>query len=362
MVRAFFFAAMILLGIIKPVSALELKLLKTFDGAEAPKAVEVSPDGNYAAVINLEGYGFWIIDTKTLTQKQTVTFPKTPAKGWNYTRKEPINSFAEKPVECGFSDGGRYLWVSFHNGASVVRYDVYNENTALTNNSQKTFIHDLEKKRTFTTTIPKITVGVTPKVVKATPDENFILVSNWHSNSISVIDTRKLENIKNITVGGGKRYVPRGIAVSSDSQRAYIANMASGTISVLSLDKLAVIDDIPVTENPRHILISGNDSSLYISDNVQGKVLKYNLASKIIEKSVSVGSRARTIAITPDERYLFAAAHYSGHIAVIDTATFKVLQYISIERPMGLAVSPDGKQLWASSYQGGFVNVYEIIR
>jgi len=355
------FALFIVWGIGRTAPALEFKLLKQFPGAEAPKAVEVSPDGTYAAVMNLEGFGFWLIDTATLAIRQKVHFPKTAAKGWNYTRKVTINSFAEKPVECDFTENGRYLWVSFHNGESVVRYDVRGENEKTAVSSQKTFIHDIQNKTKTTAMIPKIQVGVTPKIVKSTPDSKYVLVANWHSNSVSVIDSGTLKQIKEIIVGGGKRYIPRGIAISSDSRTAYVANMASGTISVLSLETLTVIDDVPVTENPRHLLISNDDRYLYISDNIRGLVLKYNIAKKTVEQSVPVGSRARTIAMTPDGRLLFAAAHYSGKVAAIDTTTFTVLQYIDIERPMGLSVSPNGKQLWASSYQGGFVNVYEII-
>ncbi len=340
--------------------SIELKLLKTFPEAEAPKSVVVSPDGKYAAVMNLEGLNFWLIDTQTLKIKEKVQFTRTPAKGWDYQNKKPINSFAEKPVECDFSDGGRYLWVSFHNGADVVRYDITHAEYTNGGDLQKAKVFDYEGKTNYITFMPKIKVGKTPKVIKVTPDGKYILVANWHSSSVSVIDPALMKNIIDIKLGGKNTYIPRGIAVAPDSKTAYIANMGGGTISYLDLAGLQVIKDIPVSPNPRHIVLSKDGKYLYVSENANGMVLKFNLETGKVEKRVEVGSQARTIEVTPDEKYLFAAAHYSGKVVVVDLGTFKIVKSVEMERPMGISVSPDGKQLWVTSYQGGFVRAYEI--
>jgi DNA-binding beta-propeller fold protein YncE len=136
--------------------------------------------------------------------------------------------------------------------------------------------------------------------------------------------------------------------------------MRGGTISVIDLDSLKQVKELHITPNPRHIVLSKNDSLLYISENGAGKAIEYDIYKKKITRSVSLGSQVRTICLTPDEKYMFAAVHESNKISIVDMKTFKEVGSVDIFKPMGVSVSPDGKQLWATSYQGGWIAVYEI--
>jgi YVTN family beta-propeller protein len=355
----------LMLTMLLPFSArgFELKHLKTFEGAGAPKAVEISPDGSYAAVMNLEGMDFWLISTATLEIIKKGQFFKTPAQGWDYKAREPIQSYAQKPVECAFSENGRLLWISLHNAEAVTIYDT--SDTLVPPDQapcERVRITDFINQRSYEQRIIRIKTGKTPKVIQVTPDGRYALVANWHSSSVSVVDTQQYITIKAIRLGGTRGYIPRGIAVSADSSRAYVANMGGGTISVIDLTSLEVIDDIPATANPRHIILSKDQRTLYISDNINGKLLAFDLIAKKTMREVSVGKMARTIALTPDERYLFGVSHDEGKVAVVDTEGFTIIYKKVFPFPMGLAVTPDGKQLWVTSYQMGKIGVFEIVR
>lgn len=342
----------------------ELTKLETFYTYGAPKAVEVSDDGKYAAVMNLEGRNFWLINAETLEVAVKGQFPKTPAEGFNYTTKTTFTSYAEKPVECDFSDNGRYLWMSFHNGECVVVYDIWQINPWIDDDTKeyddecKVTLEDLEYDFEDTIYIPWIDVGKTPKVIAVTPDEKYACVANWHDYSVSIIDIETLTEIEEIEIG----VIVRGLAVTSDSKTLYVARMGGGGISVIDLETFEVIDTLwPKNSwNPRHIVLSKDDRYLFISDNSSGKVLKYDLLNEKVDESVYIGSQARTIAITPDESLIFAASHGDGTIVTIDADTFEIIDEMDFYKPMGLSVSPDGTQLWVTSYQGGYVSVYEI--
>jgi YVTN family beta-propeller protein len=355
---------LLIVTVLLPLSAqgFELRHLKTFEGAGAPKSVEISPDGSYAAVMNLEGMDFWLINTSSLEIMKKAQFFKTPAQGWDYKTRTPVSSYAQKPVECAFSQGGRLLWISLHNAEAITVYDT---KEVLTVPDQMPYerlsITDYINHRSYEQRVIKIKTGKTPKVISLTPDGRYALVANWHSSSVSVIDTRQYKTIKEIRLGGTRRYIPRGIAISSDSQRAYVANMGGGTISVIDLATLEVIADIPATANPRHIILSKDQRTLYISDNILGKLLAFDLIDKKITHEVFIGKMARTIALSPDERYLFGVSHDEGKVVVVDTANFEIIYKKDFPFPMGLAVTPDGKQLWVTSYRMGMIGVYEIV-
>jgi YVTN family beta-propeller protein len=353
-----------ILTVLLPLNAqgIELKHLKTFEGAGAPKSVEISPDGSYAAVMNLEGMDFWLISTATLEIIKKAQFFKTPAQGWDYKNRAPVPSYAQKPVECAFSENGRLLWISLHNAEGITVYDT-EERLVPPDQApyERLRITDFVNKKSYETKIVKIRTGKTPKIIRVTPDGRYALVANWHSSSVSVVDTQQYKTIKDIRLGGNKGYIPRGIAVSSDSQKAYVANMGGGTISVIDLTALEVIDDIPATANPRHIILSKDQRTMYISDNILGKILAFDLIAKKTMREVSVGKMARTIALSPDERYLFGVSHDEGKLVVVDTGSFEIKYKKDFPFPMGLAVTPDGKQLWVTSYRMGIVEVYEIL-
>jgi len=356
--------SLLIVAVFLPLSAqgLELRHLKTFEGAGAPKSVEISPDGSYAAIMNLEGMDFWLISTATLEIVRKARFFKTPAQGWDYKNRQPINSYAQKPVECAFSKNGRLLWVSLHNAEAVTVYDT-TETIVPSEGApyERLRITDCVDQRSYETRIIKIQTGKTPKVIKVTPDERYALVANWHSSSVSVVDTQGYKTIKEIRLGGKRWYIPRGIAISADSRKAYVANMGGGTISVIDLTALEVIADIPATANPRHIILAKDQRTLYISDNILGKLLAFDLIAKKQMREVFIGKKARTIVLSPDERYLFGVSHDAGKLVVVDTESFDILYEKDFPFPMGLAITPDGGQLWVTSYRMGIIEVYEIL-
>jgi len=363
MIRSLLKVIFVMMVLLPPYAqGVELKHLKTFEGAGAPKAVEISPDGKYAAIMNLEGMDFWLISTATLEIVKKAQFSRTPAQGWDYKARQPINSYAQKPVECAFSENGRLLWISLHNAEGITVYDTA-ETLVPPDQApyERVRITDCVNQQSYETRIIKIKAGKTPKVIKVTPDGRYALVANWHSSSVSVVDTQQYKTIADIRLGGKRRYIPRGIAISADSQKAYVANMGGGTISVIDLTALEVIDDIPATANPRHIILAKDQRTLYISDNILGKILAFDLIAKKTMKEVFIGKMARTIALSPDERYLFGVSHDEGKLVVVDAGSFDIIYKKDFPFPMGLAVAPDGRQLWVTSYRMGIIAVYEIV-
>ena len=73
-----------------------------------------------------------------------------------------------------------------------------------------------------------------------------LMVANAGSNDISVIDLRGKKQLARLEVGAN----PRGIVFEAQSDRAYVNNVLDGTISVIDMQKIAVIESIRITEIP----------------------------------------------------------------------------------------------------------------
>jgi YVTN family beta-propeller protein len=353
----FFLLIMVIHG-----TSIQLTHIKTFKGARAPKAVEISPGGDFAAVMNLEGLDFWLIDTKTLNFIEKVKFHATPAKGWDYKRQKPIKSYAQKPVECAFSENGRYVWVSLHNASAVAVYDREKKYIPPQGKPvEKVTIKSYPDEATQKMKIPHIATGKTPKIIKITPDGKYAIIANWHSSSVTVVDAKTYKKVKTIRLGGkGGWVIPRGIAVSPDSSTAYIGNMGGGSLSILDLDELKILKEVRISRNPRHLVINENGTLLYISDNKGGEVYAYDIVAEKIIKRVKIGKKVRTAVLSPNEKYIFAAVHDDSKVVVVDAETMQQLSEIAFPFPMGMAITPDGKQLWVTSYRAGLLKVYSL--
>lgn len=75
---------------------------------------------------------------------------------------------------------------------------------------------------------------------------------------------------------------------------------------------------------------------------------------------------ARTISISPDGRYVFAACNQNSSLCVVDTETFKMVGRVPVDSyPVGLEISADGQMVYVTSQGrnnsgGNAVNVFHI--
>jgi len=78
---------------------------------------------------------------------------------------------------------------------------------------------------------------VSPQMIHAKPR---VYITNFWSDTVSVIDMETDTVIKTIPVGDG----PFGVAISPDGRRAFITNVYSGDVSVINTILNAVIGTI----------------------------------------------------------------------------------------------------------------------
>ncbi|MDP6452423.1 MAG: beta-propeller fold lactonase family protein, partial [SAR202 cluster bacterium] len=78
------------------------------------------------------------------------------------------------------------------------------------------------------------------------PNGQTLYVSNAGSDDISVIDLDTGQSLAQIPAGAN----PRGIAITPDGDRVFVANVLDGTMSVMNTESLAVTSTVDVTDIP----------------------------------------------------------------------------------------------------------------
>jgi len=191
-------------------------------------------------------------------------------------------------------------------------------------------------------------VGSVPKVVEVTPDNKYVLAANWCSYTVSVISVEKNKVVKTIKIG---RY-PRGIAISNDSSKAYVAEMGGNRIHVINLQDFTT-SFIPIGSNPRAIVLSPDNSMMYVTMNLSGRVASWNLATNTAGKSVKTGNAARSLAISKDGSALYVVNFQSDTMSRVRTSDMKVTQNIKVcNEPIGITYDVPTGNTWVACYKG----------
>ncbi len=211
-----------------------------------------------------------------------------------------------------------------------------------------------------------IYVGSSPEGVAFSPDGRKAYVANKADGSISMINTATNYVITTTILDP---FVPvQGVVASPDGKRVYAANGANG-IKVLDAAKLTVVDTIPVNAgggaqvNPQGLAVSPDGRLLYVSDNHDGgAVTVIEVATKSMKASLCLGAGTMPLGIAPSPDGTHAYIAFSGldEIEVFDPFGNYVTDVISVgSKPAGIAVTPNGQKIYVSNELGNTVSVYD---
>lgn len=258
------------------------------------------------------------------------------------------------PVEMAFSPDGETAWVSNYNmygdGFLPEGKDACVDESGISNS----YLYKVD------TTTLKITdvveVGAVPKYVAVTHDGSKVLVTNWCSMDMSVVDAKSGKVTDTIEVGGKH---PRGIAVSPDDKTAYVALMGGNKTVKVDLESGEVADFANTGNGPRHLLISPDGSKVYISNNGEGTVSEVDTKSGEVTREVTVGSQPRSMAISPDGGAIYVGNYDSSTMSKIRTKDFEVTHTEQVDAlPIGITYEPTKQRVWVASY-GGTIVVFD---
>lgn len=363
----------------------------------SPKSVNVTPDGTKFYVNCLEGGSTVVFETSSLRKMAVVSHKITPEKDSLWTkadglfsfhrkRKDP-DTFTGKPVEGTFSHGGKYFWVPYYRRN-------YDHNAV--EPSAVAVINTLTEKivRIFET-------GPLPKMIATSPDSRTIAVTHWGDNTVGLIDIASWDPSEwrysglvtveqklalnfppGVTIDRdiNSGYCLRGTVFTPDGRYLLVGCMGgSGGIAVIDLKDQSYKGRIfGMKANLRHLVL--RDGWLYMSINNAGFIQKVPLQtildaipeiknravriSGIVDCKVPAG--ARTIALSPDGKYIFAACNFSSRLAIVDAEKMEKIGEMPVDSyPVGLDLSRDGSMIFITSqarmgHGGNCVGIYRI--
>ncbi len=263
---------------------------------------------------------------------------------------EHAGEYQGAPVETAFAPASRYAYVSNYSMYGPGFGHPGDDTCSPSMNIDQSYLYRIDVVSLAIDRV--IAVGSVPKFVAVTPDDRYVLASNWCSYDLSVVDTRSNTEIKRIPLGA----YPRGIAVDPGSRTAYVAVMGTSDVAKLDLATFDVGWIRNVGSGPRHVVVDPVGRYLYVTLNAENRVAKIDLATDEVVARVSTGTEPRSMTIAADGLSLYVVNYGSGTVSKLRTSDMSVLQTVPTNaHPIGITYDALIGKVWVACYSGSIV-------
>ena len=215
--------------------------------------------------------------------------------------------------------------------------------------------------------IATIPLGKRPRGIVASPDRTLLYVAlsgspvagpgvdesklpppDRSADGIGVVDVRQRKLIKVLTSGPD----PEQVALSPDGKQMYIANEDAAQLSVFDTGDGHLVQTFKIGEEPEGVTVEPGGNRVWVTSEADGAVFVADLATGKIAKSVKVGPRPRSVAFLPDGSRAYVPSENGATLTMVDARRLVPVKTIDLGkgmRPMGTAMSSDGKFLYIST-------------
>ena len=204
-----------------------------------------------------------------------------------------------------------------------------------------------------------------------------VYVTNEDAGTISIISAATQSVIGEIDVGTR----PRGVEVSADGERLYVAlsgspkcpptlpddecaklaaDKSKDGIAVVDVRRREVLRVLPGGSDPEEFDVDAAGGRLFVSNEDAGELSIVDLATGAVVRSVTVGKEPEGVRLRPDRAAVYVTSESEHAVTVVDTVSGAVQGSIEVGwRPRDVVFSADGARAYVSSEHGGSVAVVD---
>ncbi len=177
--------------------------------------------------------------------------------------------------------------------------------------------------------IANVDAGVKPSRLVLQLDGRYLWVGNdaaaENESGVTVIDTVTTNPLRSITTGLGHHE----IALNDNDSIAFVTNKTTGTLSVIDIRRLEVVKQTGGGSQPAAIAYSSLSKAAYVVYEGDGSIAVIGGAKHDLLARLQGQPGLRSIRISPDGRYAFALNTSKSTVHVIDLSSNRVIQSIA---------------------------------
>ncbi|MCD2189975.1 serine/threonine-protein kinase [Actinomycetospora soli] len=154
---------------------------------------------------------------------------------------------------------------------------------------------------------------------------------------------------------------PGYLAVAPGGRTGYLANRDARVVSVIDLDRRAVVATIPMpVATPRFVALSADGARAFVScyDERGGDVVHVvDTRTNAVTATIPVDREPYALAVAPDQRTLWVPSHATGSIDVVDLSANAVVRRIPVgPNPHWIAFGPHG--IYVANHESNLVTSF----
>jgi YVTN family beta-propeller protein len=151
-----------------------------------------------------------------------------------------------------------------------------------------------------------------------------------------------------------------GVTVATERDRGYTSNGGSDSVTVFVLSSLKEVATVKVGAKPDSIIYDPKTARVFVANAKDKSLSVIDADSNTLVNTIALAGGPET-AVVDGKGSLYVALEDRNAIAVIDTATMKVLRQYDIssecEEPAGLAIDPSSERLFVGCHNRKMVVV-----
>lgn len=207
--------------------------------------------------------------------------------------------------------------------------------------------------------------------VAVQPDGKRLFATVESDHTLRIVDTATGHTVGTVKLSGR----PNQVAVTPDGKYVAVPIRDGDKVDIVDVAKQEVIKSLPIKE-PHNALSTNSNRYLYVSAMSGHEIDIIDLEKMDYSAHIPVGGRPRPYVVSADGKTMFVALAELHGFVIVDVPERKVvdrvempaqhptphpLQYESADtRTHGLALTPDGGELWVTSLLDDCVYIYDI--
>ncbi|MCI4333503.1 MAG: YncE family protein [Thermoplasmata archaeon] len=203
-----------------------------------------------------------------------------------------------------------------------------------------------------------IPVGAGPRQVGIDPSLHRLFVTNFCSNSVSVINDSS-NTVVNLSVPVGQG--PEGIAVDPGAHVVYIASLFDHAVWAIKESTLAIsyVQGYGNGSSPYALAFDPVDHRLFVALYDRSNISIINTSSGLgLGSWIPVGSVPEALEYDPANGVLYIACSGSSNVTLLNASSLRVVGSVSTDKgPDALALDASAGILYVASYAAGTVDL-----
>ncbi|MFQ5718992.1 MAG: cytochrome D1 domain-containing protein [Acidobacteriota bacterium] len=215
-----------------------------------------------------------------------------------------------------------------------------------------------------------------PHGVQWLADGKQVVVTSEESHKLLTVDVGRGKVTATADTGQETSHM---VCVTPDGTRAFVANIGSGSVSVIDMATGKRLSAIETGDGAEGITVSPDGTQVWVTNRGADTVTVLDAHSLDVLKELPSSSFPIRAKVTPDGRHALVSNARSGEVAVFDTHTLEEVRRISMKLdaadtegrlfghrfgdssvPIGILIRPDGKVAYVANANADIISIIDL--